>query len=93
MNLTNFVGSLANFAVNHISRKRAEDGGVFAVTRDVYQIFNDREDGYTEVCVAKEGDTVEVVELDSTDPGKVRVLNNDNGNEVVYVPLDDLEEF
>lgn len=78
--------------VNNITKHQAEQGGTYTASRDVYVSVTDRDNGYTEVLVAKEGDHLEVLEMDAQVPGQVRVRNTETGD-IITVTLNDMEDI
>lgn len=80
------------YVINNITKHQAEQGGTYAASRDVYVCITDRNDGYTEVMVAKEGDHLEVLEMDTQSPGQVRVRNTETGD-IFTVTLNDMEDI
>lgn len=84
--------SVMDLATSNISAERAKEGGTFTTNGDVFVAYQDRDEGYTEICVAKDGDLVEAIEMDAAEPGNVRVVNQETGD-VVSVPLASLEEL
>lgn len=82
-----------NLMYSNITAHQASQGGTFASTGDIYVNLTDRETGYIEINVAKEGDSLTIVEFDSTcDDGSVRVKSEETGD-VFTVGLNDLELF
>lgn len=78
--------------ISNITKHQAEQGGTYAASRDVYISVTDRDNGYTEVLVAKEGDHLEVLEMDAQAPGQVRVRNTETGD-IITVTLNDMEDI
>ena len=91
-NLNNQHRSSVYDTVSNITKHQAEQGGTYAASRDVYVSVTDRDNGYTEVLVAKEGDHLEVLEMDAQVPGQVRVRNTETGD-IITVTLNDMEDI
>lgn len=91
-NINNANRNNAYDTINNITKHQAEQGGTYAASRDVYISVTDRDNGYTEVLVAKEGDHLEVLEMDAQAPGQVRVRNTETGD-IITVTLNDMEDI
>lgn len=78
--------------IDHVSKSDVVRGMILQASSDIYMHKTDRENGYTEVKFANEGDDLEILCEDLEIDGGYRVVNRDNHDQIETVKLTDLDD-
>ncbi|ABY63225.1 hypothetical protein ST201phi2-1p401 [Pseudomonas phage 201phi2-1] len=78
--------------IDHVAKSDVVRGMILQANSDIYLHKTDRENGYTEVKYANEGDDLEVLCEDLEIEGGFRVINRDNHDQIETVQLTDLDD-
>jgi hypothetical protein len=89
--MQNLSGGLS--LLGQLARSEVGQGMILTAARDIYILLFDRENGYTEVKYANEGDQIEVLGEDiHRGEDFFTVKNNENHGEIGAVRAGDLED-
>lgn len=78
--------------VDNVVKSDLVRGMILQANCDIYMHKTDRDNGYTEVKFANEGDDLEVLGEDTEIDGGIRVVNRDNHDQIETVKLTDLDD-